>query len=429
MSRALLSCGSLIVFSALVSIGCGSDSKDGSGTNATGGAGNSATGTTSAGGADNQSTSKPKDGSSSGGAPSTSKTGNGGSGTKATASNGTGGSSEASGSVQLGGASNSGSKSKGGSNPQGGTAPGSSSGGQTGGVGAGGSSSGSKSSSAPTTGGNGAVCTSFGQYAANGTLQSDTVDDSILKQTSGIVESREQPGVVYTQTDSGKAEIYVVDETGKALGTLTLNVTPVDWEDLSMGIVADGPDLVYVADIGDNNSNRKSIVVYRFEEPNKSALSPSTPVAITKVESATLVYPSGAKNAEALFIDPKTQDIIIATKDQGTSTVYRAPITAFGGTSTTLEEVGKISMNSQISAGDISPSGELIIFRTYDSMLLFPRLGTWKETFAATGITISAPAKKDDPQSEGVTFTSDGTAWLSAGEQTLTIYKGVANCK
>lgn len=417
-----LSCCSTVVVVVAVAIGCGSDTQGSGGTAATGGMGTTGTHLPSGGG-----TSEPVNsakGGTSGGAT-TAKEAAGGSAeasasTSAASSLTTGGASTvttgSSGVAKGGTTTSSGSKPTSNSNFQGGS-----------------SGSSSKTASGPTggttnSGGNASVCTSFGAPTKFGSMQSETVEDSILTQTSGIVASREHAKVLYALTDSDRNEIYVMQDSGQALGTLALDVTPNDWEGLSMGVVADGPDLIYVADIGDNNSNRASIVIHRFEEPLESELAPTRPTSITEIESATLVYPNGAKNAEAMFVDPETQDIIIATKDQGTATVYRAPGTAFGASSTTLEEVGKISMNSQISAGDISATGDRIIFRTYDSLLLFPRAGTWKETFAATAVTIPAPAKAEDPQSEGVTFSSDGTAWLSAGEQVLTIYRGVESC-
>lgn len=419
--NASLSCCSTLVLVVAVAMACGNDNRDNAGMAGSGGTASTQPQSSSGG---SETTGRTNGGASGGGASTGVKDVTGGASAKASAtaktSTSAGGvSTKTQASSGLGGASSS-SASK----------PPSSSSSQGGGVGSSKSSGGAGGSTGSSTasGGAAAVCTSFGTPTKFGSMESEIAEDTILSQTSGIVASREHANVLYALTDSDKNEIYVMQESGKALGTLALDVTPNDWEGMSMGVVADGPDWIYVADIGDNNSNRASIVIYRFEEPVASVLSPTGTLSISEIESATLAYPNGAKNAEAMFVDPKTQDLIIATKDQGTATVYRAPGSAFGSASTTLEEVGKISMNSQISAGDISATGDLIVFRTYDSLLLFPRAATWKDTFTATGITIPAPAKAEDPQSEGVTFTSDGKAWLSAGEQVLTIYRGEANC-
>ena len=34
----------------------------------------------------------------------------------------------------------------------------------------------------------------------------------------------------------------------------------------------------------------------------------------------------------------------------------------------------------------------------------------------------------DQPQGEGLTFSSDGSSWIAAGEQEKTIYEGTADC-
>lgn len=290
--------------------------------------------------------------------------------------------------------------------------------------------------SAPAAAGTSSTaCTSFASPSKVGTIQSTTLYTTTeVKQLSGMVASRDNANTLYAQCDSGTNKIFVFDETGKSLGSITLTgLTPVDWEDLSIGVTS-GTDYIYVADIGDNNSSRATIVAHRFPEPASSTLSVSTALAISSVESKTFVYPDKAHNAEAFLVDPRTQDIIIVTKETtGKAGVFRAPSTAFGTSgSTTLEKICDISTGasgttaSQVGAGDISPSGDAVILRTYGSILLFPRLNTWATTFAATPVTVPSATEQ---QSEGLTFNRDGTAWFSAGETDDSLYKGISNCK
>jgi len=281
-----------------------------------------------------------------------------------------------------------------------------------------------------------APCTAYGKHAEAGSMGITTNDKT---QISGIVASREHSGILYAQADSGQAVLHVMDATGKLLGSMSLNVTPKDWEDLSMGINPTGVDYIYVADIGDNPARtgsgapRTSILVYRFPEPARSSFSTATPLAISTLEKAEFTYPNGVHDAETLMVDPTTQDMLILTKDEnGKSIVYRAPDSAFKSTAPTkLEEVVSIStgasgqLDSQVSAGDISPSGDAVMLRTYGSLLLFPRLATWAETFAATPFALDSPTEQ---QGEGLTFTSDGKAWISAGETSTALYSAQATC-
>jgi hypothetical protein len=279
-----------------------------------------------------------------------------------------------------------------------------------------------------------ATCTSFATPSKVGTIQSSTLYTTVeVKQLSGMVASRDNANTLYGQCDSDANLIFVFNETGESLGAITLaGITPEDWEDLSIGVVS-GTDFIYVADIGDNSSSRASIVVHRFPEPAPSDLLVSTELSISSVESVTFVYPDNAHNAEAFIVDPQTQDMLIVTKENtGTALVFRAPATAFGESgTTTLEKLGEIptgasgSNASQVGGGDISPSGDAVILRTYGSILLFPRLSTWTETFLATPITVPSPTEQ---QSEGITFNMDGTAWFSAGETDDSLYEGISSC-
>jgi hypothetical protein len=288
---------------------------------------------------------------------------------------------------------------------------------------------------AAATGGAISLCTSFAAPTSVGTIKA-----SGINQLSGMVASRDYANTLYGQMDDGAAKIYVFDETGKTLGTISLSgITPVDWEDMAIGVISGGTDFIYVADIGDNaartggGSKRTSIAVYRFPEPAPSEISATTTLSIANAQVAKFTYPGTVHDAETLFVDPETQDMIIITKDNsGPSTVYRALSTAFDSSATTvLEQICELTVGSsgqngtQISAGDISANGDRVIIRTYTTISLFPRLSTWALTFAATPIVLPSAT---EPQSEGLTFNADGTAWLSAGEQSSTIYKGVATC-
>jgi hypothetical protein len=78
-----------------------------------------------------------------------------------------------------------------------------------------------------------------------------------------------------------------------------------------------------------------------------------------------------------------------------------------------------------VSAGDISPSGDSIILRTYTAIWLWCRGSTWATTFGAAPVELPSAS---EPQSEGLTFSADGKSWYSAGETSTTIYQGISIC-
>jgi hypothetical protein len=259
--------------------------------------------------------------------------------------------------------------------------------------------------------------------------------DAAIVPPSGMVASRAHPGVLYVNEDAGgQARFHAIDTTGKTLGQYTLTgAKATDWEDLAVGKGPGTGSYVYVGDFGDNSMNRTEIQIFRVPEPDVSPTQASAQVAIADFDMLRFTYPDGAHNAETLMLDPVTGDMIIVTKDSsGTSGIFRAPGTAAAGASSVLEKVGNVvfmgtGQGLQASAGDISPTGDRIMIRTYTAILLWPRLAgaSLAPTFAAMPKTIPSPT---ETQGEGLTFAADGLSWFSAGEQSPNLYQGKATC-
>lgn len=402
----LVHAGLLVSFAAFTGIGCGG----GEPSSGSGGAGVGTGGSAALGGASASGGAAPANGGSpSAGGPSTS----GGAavtsgGTSATAGASSGGASSPSG----GKATNGGTSASGGSGTaQAGSPP---SGGATAG---GGTSSG---------------CTDFQTPTKIGDIA-----ETALEGPSGIAASRAHAGVLYAHLDAGGgAVVYAMTYAGKALGAYTLmGITATDWEDIALGPCASG-DCIYVGDIGDNaarmgGTTRTQIQVLRVAEPNVSMTQAATQQMLGDVTVLRFTYPDKAHDAETLMVDPVTKDILIITKEtDGNSTIFRAAATTPADTPTVLEKVGNVQIGAsgqaaQASAGDISPTGDRFIVRSYTAILLWPRAATLAATFAAMPKMVPSPT---ETQGEGLTFTADGKAWLSAGERSRAIYEGVATC-
>lgn len=89
-----------------------------------------------------------------------------------------------------------------------------------------------------------------------------------LRECSGLVASRTQPGVFWAHNDSGsKAEIYAVSATGEHLATVVIpRALNRDWED----IAADDRGFLYIGDIGDNRGTKPLHTIYQIREPDLS---------------------------------------------------------------------------------------------------------------------------------------------------------------
>ena len=260
-----------------------------------------------------------------------------------------------------------------------------------------------------------------------------------LSELSGLVASRANPGVLYAQTDSGTAVVYAMSVTGTQLGTFTLTgVKAIDWEDISVGPGPNSGSYLYIGDIGDNAARegggtpRTDIIVYRLPEPSVTASASVGSLSITNWERLRLTYPDGPHDSETLMVDPVTGDLLIVTKeDSGASKVFLAAGTTPADTTTVLKLQATLSIgtsgkdNALVTAGDISPSGEAIILRTYKAIWQWCRQSDWASTF---GIAPTQLPDATEPQSEGLTFSYDGRAWYSAGEGDPTIYQGLSTC-
>src|SRR5215470_10849783 len=100
------------------------------------------------------------------------------------------------------------------------------------------------------------------------------IKDKSVSESSGLVASRTMPGAYWTHNDSGDGPfIYAFDTRGDSLGAFGVTgAQNSDWEDIAAG---PGPQpnksYLYIGDIGDNDSVRPEVIVYRVAEPSLSA--------------------------------------------------------------------------------------------------------------------------------------------------------------
>jgi hypothetical protein len=278
------------------------------------------------------------------------------------------------------------------------------------------------------------VCLQFSEPVAVGSIELPELD-----QLSGLVASRSQDGVLFAHEDStGAPLLYALDTTGRSLAVFTLSGAPNnDWEDIALGSGPDGP-LLFIADIGDNavrtnGTPRGELQVIRLPEPSVALDGSTGAQTLSELEVLRFSYPDGAFDAETLLVHPITGELVIVTRSAGgDSRIFRAPGSTPPDTPTPLEEIGRLAFDpsgqgANATAGDISPSGDRILVRTYTRVYVWPTAPGMPldAVFGLTPVTLDWAV---EPQGEGITFASDGRAWLAAGEQEPTIYRAEANC-
>lgn len=233
-----------------------------------------------------------------------------------------------------------------------------------------------------------------------------------LDELSGVAASRRRPGVLWVANDSGaEARVYAIATGGRLLQTVAVSAAAaVDWEDLALGPGPErGASYLYAADIGDNDTRRATVDVYRFREPGAGARE----AVATRLG---LRYPDGPHNAEALLVDPATGRLVVVTKRLGTAAVYAAPRRLAAGGVVTLRRVGSVSaLLGPVTGGAVSAGGDVVALRTVLGVALWRRsAGT--AVWAAFGSRVCTGAVRGESQGEAVTFGTAGGGLVTIAE-------------
>lgn len=230
-----------------------------------------------------------------------------------------------------------------------------------------------------------------------------------LPEASGIAVGRRTPGRLWAHNDSGEPTLVALDAQGSVTGRIRLTGAAIeDWEAVAVGPCPAGSCL-YIADIGDNNANRKSISVYRIPEPAGADGS----AALTEVFHAT--YPDGPHDAEALLAGPDGVLHIVTKGDTGPIALYKFPRELRPGSTVRLERVGVPAVKnpdeqSRITDGAVSPDGRWTALRTRSTLMFYRSSdlfgGHWRES---TRVDLTP---LHEPQGEGVAIGPDGGVFL-----------------
>jgi hypothetical protein len=204
-----------------------------------------------------------------------------------------------------------------------------------------------------------------------------TIRSSAITESSGLVASRNSPGLYWTHNDSGDGPfIYAIDTSGQLRGVWRVRgAEAFDWEDIAAGPgPVPGMNYLYIGDIGDNSASRKEIVIYRVPEPvitNSDLQSTKSKPRTTEVADAIrLRFPDGKHDTETLLVHPKTGILYVLNKvPLANPSVYEArPPFSLDGI-ITMKRLGELKVPSLfggvLTGGDISPDGRRVALCDY----------------------------------------------------------------
>lgn len=208
-----------------------------------------------------------------------------------------------------------------------------------------------------------------------GRIDCGIIENSEIKEASGIAASKVYEDVLYVHNDSGdKSRIFVINKKGKSICEYhLLNCQARDWEDIATGVgPLDSCNYIYIGDIGDNKAKYDIKYVYRFPEPDLSSINSQKNIVVQNFDVIRFRYSDGKFDAEALMVDPLTKDIFIISKRDLKVRVYQIRYPQLLNKVITIKCIDTLDV-SMVVAADISPSGTEIIMKNYHEIYYWRR--------------------------------------------------------
>lgn len=290
------------------------------------------------------------------------------------------------------------------------------------------------------------------------------ISDKRIAESSGLAASRRFAGSWWTHNDSGDtARVFLLDSRGKTRLVVNLSgAQAVDCEDIAV-VGSQQNAQLYLGDIGDNNSKRDSIEIYRFAEAQipQDVFAPKTPssnlnaaaqkataqkaISSTRLNAApeialkpqkmTLRYTDGAHNAETLIALPDGT-LVIVTKTTGISQIWKTARPFATDTTQTLVKMGEFAFGAEgrftrlTTGGDLSSDGKRVLIRTYSAAYewtlpvkknaMAQNVNTknvsktaWRDVWKSAPRVWSLPMQ---PQGEAIAYALDGKSWFLSSE-------------
>lgn len=251
------------------------------------------------------------------------------------------------------------------------------------------------------------------------------VESATLNEISGMaVDSTDR--LVFVHEDARKpALVYALDRTGQIRATIEIPFDNEDWEDMAVGVAADGSRLLYIADTGDaffvreeaGLPSRTEFAVIRLQEPDVDVTRAPATVAATEAVRFPLVYDDEANhNSETLLVRPTDNRVFVVDKTEQPQTrayLWAAPAELVPNEVNRLERIAQVPVTGA-SSGDFSPSGDRFVIRNAESAFLWRTAGEdLARALLEPPVVVPLPPSQ---QGEGIAFTPDGNALLTSSE-------------
>lgn len=270
------------------------------------------------------------------------------------------------------------------------------------------------------------VCVA-GAFALHAGAQNSFVDakpmfqlqDARISELSGLVSSTRYPNHFWAHNDSGdSARLFLINSRGETVAIVNLEgVVARDWEDMALA-----GEWIYLGDIGDNFRVLENVRVHRIREPRVDIGKRNQEISVKAgMETMTLHYPDGARDAETLAAAPDGRLLVVSKSGEGSNfyalnTPFRPSSSAVLERFATGVKFGQSGIFTKLTtAGDVSRDGRKLVVQTYSALYEWPlsRPFDFKTINWNAVQTQTLPAMK---QSESVCYSLDGKRILVSSE-------------
>ena len=234
-----------------------------------------------------------------------------------------------------------------------------------------------------------------------------------INEASGMVVSHSILGNLWVIEDGGNtSSVHLLSNIGEYRGRIDLPIINRDWEDLAFGPgPIDGQNYLYIAETGDNANVYGGYSIHRLKEP--------TSLADKDLGLETIYFKYSDRSSidvEAMFVDPKTKDIYLISKQQFFSVrLYKISYPYDVKIENTANFIGTLP-HSTITAADISSDGTQLMIKDYNAVFYW-RLKEFETIFEALSRTrdVGAPYYVE-PQGESLCFDAKDSGYYTLSE-------------
>ena len=146
--------------------------------------------------------------------------------------------------------------------------------------------------------------------------------NAALDELSGLAVSRADAQVLWGHNDTGGgAFLFRFGPGGEDLGRVPVaGVQSHDWEDIA-AFEHEGAPALLVADTGNNFATRAVVTLYAVSDPGRTG----EPRLLWRLPFR---FPDGARDCEAVAVDPVAREILLVSKRDTPPRLYRLPLPA-----------------------------------------------------------------------------------------------------